>query len=88
VQQDFWVEMDTSTSDLFIPHASCTSCADKFRYNSDASRTSEPLGVPFSIEKYHSVASGDLYKDNITIAHNFAIAQQTFGAVRPSAPFS
>jgi cathepsin D len=88
VQQDFWVEVDTSTSDLFIPHASCKTCADKFRYNSDASSTSKPLGVPFSIEKYHSVASGDLYNDTVTIAYNFAIAKQTFGAVRPSASFS
>jgi Eukaryotic aspartyl protease len=90
VQQDFWVEIDTSTSDLFIPHDSCkdTACTEKFRYKSDASSTSKELGKPFSIEKYHTVASGDLYSDTVTVGHTFTITNQTFGAVRPSASFS
>jgi cathepsin D len=89
VQKDFWVEVDTSTSDLFIPDASCDTCGNKnFRYSPHASSTSKPLGAPFSIEKYHSVVSGNLYNDTVTIGNQFTVTDQTFGSVRPSASFT
>jgi hypothetical protein len=87
MQQEIWVEIDTSTSDLFIPDESCKTCSDQ-RYKSSASSTSKPLRKPFSIEKYHSVVSGDLYTDTLEIASSLDITNQTFGAVRPSASFS
>jgi hypothetical protein len=85
MQQEVWVEVDTSTSDLVVPDDSCKTCSVA-RYKSGASTSSKALGKPFSIEKYHSVVSGDLYTDTIQIASTFDITNQTLGSVRPQPP--
>jgi hypothetical protein len=85
MQQEFWVEVDTSTSDLVIPDDSCQACSNN-RYKSDASTSSKPLGKPFSIEKNHSVVSGYLYSDEVDLVSSLEITNQTLGSVRPQPP--
>jgi hypothetical protein len=85
MQQEVWVAVDTSTSDLVIPDDSCKTCAGQ-RYKSSASSTSKPLEKTFSIEKYHSTVSGDLYTDTLEIASSLDITNQTLGSVRPQSP--
>ncbi|KAG1819767.1 aspartic peptidase domain-containing protein [Suillus subaureus] len=78
--QAFSVEVDTGSSDLFLPGPSCgASCSGHKIYNPHSSSSSEALGKAFKL-KYgdNSTVTGNQYKDTVSLA-GFKATAQTFG---------
>ncbi|KAG1865340.1 aspartic peptidase domain-containing protein [Suillus subluteus] len=78
--QAFSVEFDTGSSDLFLPGPSCgASCSGHKIYNPNSSSSSEALGKAFKL-KYgdNSTATGNQYKDTVSLA-GFKATAQTLG---------
>jgi len=79
--QTFTVDMDTGSSDLWVPSSACTSCGSKHSYNPSASSTSQQQSGNFTIQYGDgSTASGPIYTDTVTIA-GITATNQTFSAV-------
>ncbi|OCH94249.1 acid protease [Obba rivulosa] len=79
--QTFLVDMDTGSSDLWVPSSSCTSCGSKHTYNAASSSTSQQQSGSFTIQYGDgSTASGNIYTDTVTIA-GITATNQTFSAV-------
>ncbi|KAF5382834.1 hypothetical protein D9757_007336 [Collybiopsis confluens] len=81
--QNFLIDFDTGSSDLWVPSSSCTdsNCVSKNMYNASQSSTSAIQPGTFSLEyEDNSAVSGPIYKDTVTIAGVTAI-NQTFSPV-------
>ncbi|THH23146.1 hypothetical protein EUX98_g8032 [Antrodiella citrinella] len=80
--QQFVIDFDTGSSDLWVPNANgCSGCAGKRTYSSSASRTSKKKSGTFSIGYADgSSVSGPIFSDDVTIA-GVKSASQTFSAV-------
>ncbi|KAN0118079.1 acid protease [Russula decolorans] len=79
--EDFTVDFDTGSSDLFVPSKNCSSsCAGHKAYDPSASSTSRDLGQTFSLAYGDgSTVSGEEYSDNVIIA-GLVAKNQTIGA--------
>jgi len=78
--EDSYVEIDTGSSDLFIPALTCSGCPEHARWDPASSRTAGAKGLTFELEFSDGAAvSGDQYIDNVTIA-GLSADVQTIGA--------
>jgi cathepsin D len=69
--QNFLIDFDTGSSDLWVPSSNCTSsiCAHKKRYNAGASSTSHHQPGHFSIQYGDgSTVSGPIFTDTVKVA--------------------
>ncbi|KAJ3876530.1 acid protease [Lentinula edodes] len=81
--QNFLVDFDTGSSDLWVPSSLCTStaCSSKRKYNSSSSSTSQNETGTFSIQYGDgSTVSGSIYSDTVTVA-GVKVQKQRFAAV-------
>ncbi|KAF5382798.1 hypothetical protein D9757_007282 [Collybiopsis confluens] len=81
--QNFLIDFDTGSSDLWIPSSSCTdqTCDSKKTYSASQSSTSSEQSGTFSIQYVDgSTVSGPIYKDTVTVAGATA-TDQAFSAV-------
>ncbi|KAJ3877629.1 putative aspartic protease [Lentinula edodes] len=81
--QNFLVDIDTGSSDLWIPSSSCKSsvCSSKHKYNAGSSSRSKKLSGTFSIQYGDgSSVSGPIYDDTVTVA-GITVTEQTLSAV-------
>ncbi|KAJ4480255.1 putative aspartic protease [Lentinula aciculospora] len=81
--QNFLVDFDTGSSDLWIPSSSCKGsiCSAKHKYNAGNSSTSKKLSGTFSISYGDgSTVSGPILQDTVTVA-GIKVTTQTFSAV-------
>jgi cathepsin D len=65
------VNLDTGSSDLFLPSTACDdgSCNGHTLYDPSQSSTQDDLGTPFDLEyEDYSDVKGTLYTDAVTIA--------------------
>jgi cathepsin D len=77
---DFAVDIDTGSSDLFIPSQSCDStCSGDNIYNPSASHTSTDTGKSFNLTYGSGFAAVEEFTDTITIA-GLTVATQSIGA--------
>ncbi|KAJ7584095.1 acid protease [Mycena floridula] len=86
--QNFIVDFDTGSSDLWVPSSSCTSstCSYKHKYTSSASSTSAKKYGTFTIEYGDkSTVSGSVYTDTVDIIGVKAM-NQYFAAVTTLSP--
>jgi len=82
-EQNFLIDFDTGSSDLWVPSSSCSSsvCSSKTQYTSSASSTSAQQSGTFSIQYGDgSTVSGPVYTDTVTVA-GVKVTGQTFSAV-------
>ncbi|PIL25267.1 transporter [Ganoderma sinense ZZ0214-1] len=83
--KNFTIKFDTASSDLWVPHSSCTSHGTQNRYNPELSSTSTSKDGNFAIEYGDgSVVSGPIFTDTVTIA-GVTVANQIFSAVTTEA---
>jgi cathepsin D len=83
---DFTVQIDTGSSDLFIPSQSCDStCSGDNLYNPSASHTSTDTGKSFTLSYGSGSVTVEEFTDTITIAGLTAPAQ-SFGAATDLSP--
>ncbi|KAH9933170.1 acid protease [Epithele typhae] len=69
--QNFFIDFDTGSSDLWVPSASCnsTTCASKSRYTASSSSTSAKKNGTFSIQYGDgSTVSGPIFTDTVSVA--------------------
>ncbi|KAI8993962.1 acid protease [Trametes punicea] len=69
--QQFLIDFDTGSSDLWVPNSSCRSstCSSKRKYNPSSSSTSSKKSGTFSIEYGDgSTVSGPIYTDTVNVA--------------------
>ncbi|KAH7335776.1 aspartic peptidase domain-containing protein [Rhizoctonia solani] len=83
--QNFLIDFDTGSADLWIPSSSCQSegCQNKNVYTSSSSSTAKeiPTGQRFSISYGDgSTASGPVYTDTVS-AGGLSVTNQSFSAV-------
>ncbi|PIL25260.1 transporter [Ganoderma sinense ZZ0214-1] len=79
--QNFLINFDTGSSDLWVPQSSCTNCGSHNRYDPAASNTSAPQVGNFSIQYGDgSNVSGPIFTDDVTIA-GVQVTNQSFSAV-------
>ncbi|KAG6828379.1 hypothetical protein H0H92_008178 [Tricholoma furcatifolium] len=86
----FTVQLDTGSSDLFLPGSSCTSsaCRGHSKYNASSSASSKSLGREWSIAfADYSRASGELYSDVVAIGGSSARSQTVGAATEYSGGF-
>ncbi|OCH83935.1 acid protease [Obba rivulosa] len=87
--QSFLVDMDTGSSDLWVPSSSCRSCSGKRTYNPSSSSTSQKESGTFEIEYGDgSTASGPIYTDTVTMAGVEATGQYLSAVTSESSEFS
>ena len=84
-KQPFALQIDTGSSDLWVPLFNCTSpvCAKKNKYNPNKSTTSkaEPQAEPFYIEYGDgSTVQGPIYTDTVSVA-GIQVTEQYMAAV-------
>ncbi|KAI0078957.1 acid protease [Panus rudis PR-1116 ss-1] len=81
-KQQFVIDFDTGSSDLWVPNAqNCSSCAGKNTYSSNTSTSSVQEPGTFSIQYGDgSTVSGPIYRDIVDVAGVKAV-NQTFSAV-------
>jgi len=82
-EQNFLVDFDTGSSDLWVPSSSCSSsvCSSKKKYASSASSTSAKQSGTFTIQYGDgSTVSGPVYTDTVTVA-GVKVTGQTFSPV-------
>lgn len=66
--QDFVIDFDTGSSDLWVASSSCSGCEASHTYSASSSSTSDEQSGTFSIEYGDgSEASGPIYTDDGTI---------------------
>ncbi|KIK55986.1 hypothetical protein GYMLUDRAFT_248204 [Collybiopsis luxurians FD-317 M1] len=81
--QDFLIDFDTGSSDLWVPSSSCTSstCSSKHTFDASASSTSSEQSESFSIQYGDgSTVSGPVYTDTVSVA-GVTVTGQTFSPV-------
>ncbi|KAI0724993.1 aspartic peptidase domain-containing protein [Fomitopsis betulina] len=79
--QEFIIDFDTGSSDLWVPSSSCTGCQSKHSYNPSSSGTSQEQSGTFEIQYGDgSQASGPIYTDDVTVA-GISVTDQTLSAV-------
>ncbi|KAF9065022.1 acid protease [Rhodocollybia butyracea] len=81
--QNFVIDFDTGSSDLWVPSSACTSstCSTKSTYKASASSTSTEKSGSFSIQYGDgSTVSGPVYEDTVTVA-GVTVTNQTFSPV-------
>ncbi|KAJ7492420.1 acid protease [Mycena latifolia] len=69
--QNFMIDFDTGSADLWVPSSSCnsTACSLKSKFNANFSSTSTKVPGSFTIQYGDgSTASGPVYKDNVVVA--------------------
>ncbi|CCM02235.1 uncharacterized protein FIBRA_04315 [Fibroporia radiculosa] len=67
--QNFIIDFDTGSSDLWVASSNCDSCESQDSYDPSASSTSEEQSGTFSIEYGDgSTASGPIYTDDVSVA--------------------
>ncbi|KAJ7729948.1 acid protease [Mycena metata] len=82
-KQNFLIDFDTGSADLWVPSSSCSSlgCFGKSKYNPSSSSTSSSKPYKFSIEYADgSTASGPVYSDTVTVA-GITATNQWFAAM-------
>ena len=70
-KQQFTIDFDTGSSDLWVPNSKCTSsvCRGKHTYKSTSSSTSKSQKGTFQIQYGDgSTVSGPVYQDTVTVA--------------------
>ncbi|KAI0662190.1 acid protease [Cubamyces menziesii] len=87
--QNFTIDFDTGSSDLWVPVASCDSCKNHSLFDPTKSSTGQKVNGSFSIQYGDgSSASGDRYNDTVTVG-GVAAKGQIFAAVsKESAAFT
>ncbi|PCH42453.1 acid protease [Wolfiporia cocos MD-104 SS10] len=79
--QEFTIDFDTGSSDLWVPSTNCNGCESPNSYDPEASSTSETKSGTFQIGYGDgSTASGPIYADSVDVA-GITIQDQTFSAV-------
>ncbi|KAJ7786528.1 acid protease [Mycena metata] len=81
--QNFTIDFDTGSSDLWVPSAACTSavCSTKSKFSANSSSTSAIQSGTFQIEYGDgSEVTGPIYTDTVNVA-GVRAANQTFSAV-------
>jgi cathepsin D len=81
-EQLFVLQVDTGSSDLWVPLYNCTSptCAKKNKYNPTKSTTSKAEPGHFSFEYADtSTVQGAIYKDTVSVA-GIQVTDQFLGA--------
>jgi len=79
--QEFIIDFDTGSSDLWVPSESCNGCEAQDSYIASDSSTSQEQSGTFEIEYGDgSEASGPIYTDNVNVA-GVAVTSQTLSAV-------
>ncbi|PCH39030.1 acid protease [Wolfiporia cocos MD-104 SS10] len=67
--QDFVIDFDTGSSDLWVPSSSCSGCEAQHSYNPNSSSTSKEQSGTFQIQYGDgSTASGPIYTDSVSVA--------------------
>ncbi|TBU43384.1 protease [Dichomitus squalens] len=81
--QNFFVDFDTGSSDLWFPSINCTqsACANKHKYNARVSSTSKHTNSNFTLHYGDgSAVSGPVWTDTVNIA-GLSVHDQAFSAV-------
>ncbi|OCH92495.1 acid protease [Obba rivulosa] len=81
--QNFLIDFDTGSSDLWVPSSSCTSstCSKKRKYTATKSSTSAKKSGTFSIQYGDgSTVSGPIYADKVSVA-GITATNQAFSPV-------
>ncbi|KAH9917408.1 acid protease [Epithele typhae] len=81
--QDFLIDFDTGSSDLWVPSSSCSSsvCSSKQKYDASASSTSSSKSGSFSIQYGDgSTVSGPINTDTVSVA-GISVDNQYMSAV-------
>jgi len=89
--QNFLIDFDTGSSDLWVPSISCTStfCSSKSKFNANASSTSRQQPGTFEIQYGDgSTATGPIYTDTVTIAGVKATNQSLSAVTTLSSSFA
>jgi cathepsin D len=85
---DFAVDIDTGSSDLFIPSQSCDStCNGDILYNPSASHTSTDTGKSFNLTYGSGFTIVEEFTDTITIAGLTVVTQSIGAATHLSSDF-
>ncbi|KAI0825830.1 aspartic protease [Irpex lacteus] len=67
--QEFTIDFDTGSSDLWIPSSTCDNCSSKKQYDASQSSTSQKQEGTFQIQYGDgSTVQGDVYTDTVTVA--------------------
>ncbi|KAI0629705.1 protease [Trametes polyzona] len=86
--QNFLIDFDTGSSDLWVPSTNCTSsyCSKKDKYNAGASSTSVHKSGTFSIQYGDgSQVSGPVYAETVSVA-SVTVKNQAFSPVTIISP--
>ncbi|KAI0916959.1 hypothetical protein AcW2_007216 [Taiwanofungus camphoratus] len=79
--QNFMLDFDTGSADLWVSSPSCNDCSSNDTYNPSSSSTSQEQSGTFQISYGDgSSASGPIYQDTVSVA-GAAVKGQTFSAV-------
>ncbi|KAH9930624.1 aspartic peptidase domain-containing protein [Fomitopsis serialis] len=79
--QEFVIDFDTGSSDLWVASSSCSGCDASNYYTASDSSTSQEQSGTFDIEYGDgSEASGPIYTDDVSVA-GVAVTSQTLSAV-------
>ncbi|RDX54914.1 acid protease [Lentinus brumalis] len=81
--QNFLIDFDTGSSDLWVPSSSCTSstCRSKSKYTASKSSTGAKKSGSFSIQYGDgSTVSGPVYTDTVAVA-GVSVTKQSFSPV-------
>ncbi|KAI0050652.1 acid protease [Auriscalpium vulgare] len=80
--KQYTVDIDTGSSDLFLPGSTCGStCSGHTLYSPSASSTSKDLNKTFTLYGDSSSVSGEQYSDTVSIA-GLTATGQTFGSAK------
>ncbi|KAH9832948.1 aspartic peptidase domain-containing protein [Rhodofomes roseus] len=67
--QDFTIDFDTGSADLWVPSSDCSGCQSQASYNANSSSTSKEQSGNFQIQYGDgSTASGPIYSDTVAVA--------------------
>lgn len=82
--QPFTVLFDTGSSNLFVPSVKCTTCLNKHKYDSKASKTYVGLDQPFDMPGWVNgyIATDDWIVSNVTIKSQVFGEGTTVGATQ------
>ncbi|EPT04072.1 hypothetical protein FOMPIDRAFT_1046540 [Fomitopsis schrenkii] len=79
--QEFTIDFDTGSADLWVPSSSCSGCEASNSYDPSSSSTSQEQSGTFSIQYGDgSQASGPIYTDDVSVA-GISVTSQYLSAV-------
>ncbi|KAL7281781.1 hypothetical protein ACG7TL_005104 [Trametes sanguinea] len=87
-RQNFLIDFDTGSSDLWVPSVNCTSsyCSKKDKYNPPSSSSGSPKSGSFSIQYGDgSTVSGPVYTETVAVA-GITVKNQYFSPVNTLSP--